>query len=116
MDALDAMDALGLILANTFRSKDMTEMRFSAEERACAEIERLHNKRKEFQITSRTMAARQLRQKYENNDSIEANLKEREKKGEFANKPEDHYQISTKRASEEVEERKWLITERLHHF
>jgi len=62
MGPLGWVDALGVILANTFRAKDMTEMRFSAEERACAEIERLHNKRKEFQSTSRMMAAWQLEQ------------------------------------------------------
>ena len=91
-------------------------MRFSPEERACAEIELLHKKRKEFQSTSRLLAAWQLHQKYESDDPIELNLEAREEKGEFANNPEDHYQISTNRGSEEVEERKCLTTERFHHF
>ena len=45
------MDALGVILANTFTRKDMCEMRFSAEEREYEHIEVLHKKRKEFQST-----------------------------------------------------------------
>ena len=116
MDALGSVDALGVILANTFRSKAMTDMRFSAEERACAEIERLHQQRKEFQSTSRMMAAWQVEQVYENYDPIEQDLKEREEKEEFWKNPEDHYQISTKRASADVDERKWMTSARLHPF
>jgi hypothetical protein len=53
MDALGSVDALDVILANTFRSKDMTDMRFSAEERACAEIERLQGLLKAYQTVEK---------------------------------------------------------------
>ena len=116
MDALGSVDALGVILANTFRAKDMTEMRFSAEERACAEIERLHKKRKEFQSTSRMMAAWQFPELYENYDPIEQDLGQRELEEEFWKNPADHYQISTKTASAEVTERKSMPSKELHQF
>jgi hypothetical protein len=48
MDHHDSVDGFGVILANTFRPKDLTEIRFSAEERACEEIERLHKHAKSF--------------------------------------------------------------------
>jgi hypothetical protein len=66
MESHGWVDALGVILANTFIAKDMSEMRFSAEDSEYAQIERLHNKRKEFQSTSRMMAAWQLQHVYEN--------------------------------------------------
>jgi hypothetical protein len=46
MDHHDSVDGFGVILAHTFRQKDLTEIRFSAEERACEEIERLHKNAK----------------------------------------------------------------------
>jgi hypothetical protein len=116
MDALGAVDALGVILANTFRSKDMAEMRFSAEERACAEIEGLYKQRKEFQSTWRMMAVSQFSRVYENDDPTEHDLLERERKGECIKNPADQYEISITSASADITARERMSSEELQHF
>ena len=116
MDHHDSVDGFGVILAHTFRQKDLTEMRFSAEERACEEIERLHKKRKEFQSTSRMTAAWQKQQVCETYDPIEKNLLEREEQEEFWKNPADKYQISTNKATPEVTQRMWMRSGELHTF
>ena len=94
-------------------------MRFSPEARACAEIELLHKKRKEFQSTARLtdwLENEKPKEWYEKEDPIEHDLIERQEKAEFWKNPHDPYDISTKEASLEVTERKWMSSKELHDY
>jgi hypothetical protein len=105
MESHGWVDALGVILANTFTRKDMCEMRFSAEEREYEEIEVLHKKRKELQSTWRMTDEWQNEKPvewYETDDPIEHDLLERENKGEYIKNPADQYEISITSASADI--------------
>ena len=116
MESHGWVDALGVVLANTFARKDMCEMRFSAEEREYEQIEVLHKKRKEFQSTWRMMAVSQFSRVYENDDPIEHDLLERENKGEFIKNPADQYEISITSASADITARERMSSEELQQF
>ena len=116
MESHGWVDALGVILANTFTRKDMCEMRFSAEKSECEQLEVLNKKRKEFQSTWRMMAVSQFSRVYEHDDPIEHDLLERERKGEFIKNPADQYEISIASASAEITARERMSSEELQQF